>query len=128
MDKAPLVIDEIDAGKEFIKRLHVFQPVRAACWLREAEDGEQRYLYVALDGLTATNSDVAYGKVSRITGEMKDHYIDPFRVKLIAVDDPIAKAVLDIYRRFPGRIPAKYDGSVFAAMAVAEVYIYPQIR
>lgn len=126
MDQAPLVMDEIDAGEEFIKRLHAYRPVKAACWLREADGGE-RYLYVALDGLTDANADIAYGEVFRITGQMKDHYLDPFRVKVISPDDPIAKAVMDIYQRFPARIPTRFNGAVLGGIAVAEVYIYPPL-
>jgi len=118
-------MDEIDAGKEFLTRLNAYRSVKAACWLREAEN-EERYLYAALDGLTDDNSDSAYGEVLRIAGEMKDHYIDPFRVKLIDTDHPVAKALMEIYRRHPGRIPTRFNGRVFAGMAVAEVYIYPQ--
>jgi hypothetical protein len=127
MDPSPLVTDEIDAGTEFLKRLNAYQPVKAACWLRKSED-EERYLYVALDGLTAANTDLAYGQVLHITREMKDQYIDPFRVKVISPDHCVAKAILDIYRRYPGRIPTRYDGRTFAGMAVAEVYIYPEIE
>jgi hypothetical protein len=124
MDTSPLVMDEIDAGKEFLMRLNTYQPVTAACWLREAEN-EERYLYVALDGLTDDNSDIAYGEVLRITREMKDRYIDPFRVKLIDADHPIATAIQQIHQRYPGRIPTRFNGRVFAGMAVTEVYIYP---
>jgi hypothetical protein len=127
MDTSPLVMDEIDAGAEFLKQLHSYRPVKAACWLREAED-EERYLYVALDGLTSDNSDVVYGEVLRITGAIKDHYLDPFRVKLISTNDPVAKAIMDIYRRFPGRIQTRFNGRVFAERAVAEVYIYPEFQ
>jgi hypothetical protein len=126
MDQAPLVMDEIEAGREFIERLHTSWPVKAACWLRASEDVE-RYLYVALDGLTDANVDAAYGEVLRVVRAMKDHYIDPFRVKVIRPDDPIARAVLDIYQRFPGRIPTRFNGSVFGGTAVAEVYIYPPL-
>jgi len=120
-------MDEIDAGKALVERLNDHFPVIAACWLREDEGGE-RYLYVALDGLTVPKADLAYGEVIRIAGAMKDHYIDPFRVKLIGPTHPIAKAVLDIYRRFPGRIPTRFDGPVAGGMAVAEVYIYPPLK
>jgi hypothetical protein len=126
MDQAPLVMDEIEAGREFIERFHASWPVKAACWLRAAEDGE-RYLYVALDGLTDANVDAAYGEVLRVAREMKDHYTDPFRVKVIRPDDPVARAVLDLYRRFPARIPTRVNGSVFAGRAVAEAYIYPPL-
>jgi hypothetical protein len=125
MDQTPLVSDEIDAGAEFIRRLHGYRPVKAAFWLRRAEEGE-RYLHVALDGLTEHNINDAYVEVLRITQAMKDHYIDPFRVNLVTLDDPVVRAVLDIYRRFPGRVPPRYHGPVLGDVAVAEVYIYPQ--
>ena len=120
-------MEEVDAGTEFLERLHAYRPVKAACWLRVAED-EERYLYVALGGLTEENSDVAYDEVLRITGEMNGHYIDPFRVKLIPPTDRVADATIDIYKRFPGRIPTRFNGRVFAGMAVAEAYIYPPLR
>lgn len=125
MDTGTLVMEDIDAGLEFLKRLHVYQPVKAACWLRVTED-EERYLYASLEGLTDDNSDIAYGEVLRITGAMKDQYLDPFRVKLIRTSDPVAKAIMEIYQRFPGRAPTRFDGRVFAERAVAEVYLYPE--
>jgi hypothetical protein len=120
-------MDEIDAGAEFLRRLNAYRPVKAACWLRKSED-EERYLYVALDGLTAENTDAAYIQVLRITREMKDQYIDPFRVKLVSPDHRVAKAILDIYRHYAGRIPTRYNGRVFAGTAVTEVYIYPEME
>ncbi len=125
MDTSALVMDEIETGAEFLKGLHAYSPVTAACWLR-ADENAVRYLYVALDGLTVDNSDIAYREVLRITQGMKDRFIDPFRVKLIRQDHPVAKAVHEIYRRYQGRIPAGFDGRMFPGQAVAEVYIYPQ--
>jgi hypothetical protein len=126
MDPSPLVTDEIDAGAEFLQRLHASRPVTAACWLREADD-EERYLYAAIDGLTVDNSGAAYVEVLRIANAMKDHYIDPFRVKLIGPDHPVAQAVRDVYLRYPGRIPTRFPGRVFAGGTAAEVYIYPPV-
>jgi hypothetical protein len=124
MDKTPLVMDEIEAGKEFIRRIHAYRPVKAAWWMRETEDAG-RYLLVALDGLTVENGDQAYDEVLRITKEMKDHYIDPFDVKLVNPDDPAARAILDHYRRYPGRVPSSFNGSVLGRLSVVEVYVYP---
>ena len=123
MDKASLVTDELDAGAAFIKQMNDYTPVMGACWLQTAEDGE-RYLYVVLDGLTERGA--AYTEVLRIADAMTDHYIDPFRVKLIGPTDPIAKALTEIYRRFPARIPSRLNGSVFWGVGVAEVYMYPR--
>lgn len=127
MDTSPLVMDEIDAGRELLERLNAYRPVKAACWLREAED-EERYLYAALDGLTVENRDSAYVEVLRISRAMTNLYIDPFRVKLIAPDHRVAQAILEIYRRFPGRVPTHVNGTVFAGMSMSEVYIYPEVQ
>jgi hypothetical protein len=48
-------------------------------------------------------------------------------VKLISPGHRVAIAILDIYGQYPGRIPTRFNGHVFAGMAVAEVYIYPEI-
>jgi len=120
-------MDEISAGEAFIRRLHDYTPVKAAWWMRNAEGG-YRYLYVAIDGLNENNFDLVYGEVRRITREMKDdYYIDPFRVNVVSTNDPVAKAIMDVYRRFPGRIPPRFVGRVLGGVAVAEVYIYPQL-
>lgn len=117
-------MDEIEAGKEFIQRMHAYQPVKAAWWMRPTEDGE-RYLHVALDGLTVDNTDAAYREVLRIANEMPDHYIDPFRVMLVSPDEPVGRAILDIYRSYSGRkIPTRVNDPVLGG-AATEVYVYP---
>ena len=126
MDTSPLVRDEVDAGREFLKQLDAYMPVIAACWLRESED-EERYLFAALDGLGDDTIRMAYGEVSRITQGMKDFYVDPFRVKLIGKDHPVAKAIMEVYQRHSGRIPIPLNGRSLPGMSVAEVYIYPPL-
>jgi hypothetical protein len=127
MDQAPLVIDEINAGQAFVKRLHDYVPVKAAWWLRRAEQWI-RNLYVAVDVSNQSDVDLAYGEVLRITREIKDdYYIDPFRVKVVSTNDPVAKAIMDSYRRFPAGIRPRFDGRVIGGVAVDEVYIYPPL-
>ena len=100
MDTTPLVIDEIEAGKAFIEQMNRYAPVKAALWLKSAEDGK-RYLYLALEGLTPETTDQAYREVSRISNEMEDHYIHPFQVKVIGTSDRIARAIADFYDQYP---------------------------
>jgi hypothetical protein len=39
VDKNALVIEEIDAGAELIRRFQEFMPVEAAFWLNPSEEG-----------------------------------------------------------------------------------------
>jgi hypothetical protein len=126
MDQTPLVMDDIEAGAAFIEQLNHYAPVKAAWWLRNTEDSE-RYLYVAIEGLTVKNSDLAYSEVLRITKNIKDHFIDPFRVRLVSTNNPAAKAVIDNYRRFPGNVRPRFNDTVLGGMPVDEIYIYPQL-
>jgi hypothetical protein len=127
MDTTPLVIDEIEAGKAFIEQMNRYAPVKAALWLKSAEDG-QRYLYVALEGLTPEKSDDAYAEVSRITSEMEDHYLNPFQVKMIGASDRVAKAIMEFYDRYPKRSPARYPGYSLGGVPIVDAYIYQRIR
>jgi hypothetical protein len=124
MDQGPLVIDQIDAGARFLGEFQKYTPVLAAFWLKESDEGEWN-LYVASDKITDDNFDVAYGEVIRISGELRDPLFDPFQVKLIGPDDPLAKAALDIHRRYPGRVATRFHSKVFGGLQVEEGYIYP---
>jgi hypothetical protein len=127
MDTSPLVIDEIQAGAEFVRRFHNFMPVKAAYWLRSDED-QGRYLYVAPAGLTTENRGSAYDEVLRISQDMKDHYISPLDVKLVPTEDRMARAVQDFYQRFPGRVPPRRSNErSIAGTHVVEMYIYPPL-
>jgi hypothetical protein len=126
MDTSPLVTNEIEAGKNFLEKLNAFKRVAGACWLRGAEN-EERYLYAVIKGLTSKDFNNAYGEVFRITKGMRS-YLDPFRVKLIGEDDSIARAIAEIYRKYPKQIPPSTNDRVFAGMPVADVYIYPPLK
>jgi hypothetical protein len=124
MDQEPLVIEEIDAGAELVRRLDKYVPVNAAFWVKDSEEG-QWYLYVASDHMDEKNLDLAYGEVLRLASQMASPYLDPFRVKLIPTSDPLAQAALDIHRRYPGTMATRFGGKNFGGMAVDGVYIYP---
>jgi hypothetical protein len=69
---------------------------------------------------------LAYEEVHRITGVLHDPYFDPFVVKVIGAGDPLAKAALEMQRRFyPRRVAICLDGQVIGSLPVDEVYIYP---
>ena len=82
-------------------------------------------LYVASDQISDQNFDVAYGEVLRLAGKMQDPDFDAFRVKLIGGDNPLARAALDIYQRYPAKVPTWFNGKNFGGMSVERVYIYP---
>src|ERR1700740_3571899 len=120
MDQGPLVIDQIDAGARFLGEFQKYVPVKVAFWLKESDEGEWS-LYVASDQITDDNFDVAYGEVLRIAGQLRDSLFNPFQVKLIGADDPLAKAALDSKRRSPGPVAPRLHGKVFGGLPVEEM-------
>ncbi|MEK6257673.1 MAG: hypothetical protein AABP62_03550 [Planctomycetota bacterium] len=124
MDHWPLVIEEIDAGAELVREFDKYEPVVTAFWLK-ASDEDQRFLYIASDGINDTNFDVAYGEVLRLVEKMQTSYLDPFRVKLVGGDDPLARASTDIQKRFPGKLGTHFGGKSFGGVSVDDVFIYP---
>ncbi len=124
MDQEPLVIEQIEAGRKFIDELEKHVPVRAAFWLKASEDSVW-YLYVASDQVTDQKIRAAYGEVGRVSETIHDPNFDPFRVKLINVADPFARAALDLYRRSPVKTPTHIWGRPFGGESVEGVYLYP---
>lgn len=126
MDQGPLVTEEITAGADLVREFGKYQPVAAAFWLK-VSDEEFRYLYIASEQIDDTNFDLAYGEVFRISQELRSPYLDPFRVKVVNADDPLAKAALKNQSRFPGRVGTRLGGQSFGGLSVDDVYIYPSL-
>ena len=84
------------------------------------------YLYVTSDQFIDTSVGAAYAEVLRIAREMHDPNFDPFRVKLIKPDDPLAQSAIEILQRFPAKVPTRLRGRYFGGIVPEEVYIYPR--
>jgi hypothetical protein len=125
MDQGPLVSEQIDAGARFLGEFQKYAPVQAAFWLKDSEEGGWS-LYVASDRISDENTDTGYGEVLRIAGRLEEPWFDPFQVKLIGTNDPLAQAVLDMHRRYPGKMPTRFHGKALGGVNVEEGYIYPR--
>jgi hypothetical protein len=124
MDTNPLVTEEIDTGAELVARFRQSVPVEAAFWVNPSDDGRWA-LYIASPEFNNANYDLGYREILRLVQEMRTPYIDPFKVRLIGTDDPLAEAAEEINRRFPGPVPTRLRGKNFGGFPVEEAYIYP---
>ena len=50
--------------------------------------------------------------------EMRAPYFDPFQVKLIQDDDPLARAVMEVQHRYPGSLAMNYNGRYLGGMSI----------
>lgn len=118
------MIEEIDAGAELVREFGRYLPVRVAFWLKDS-DREFRYLYIASDRMDGSNISEAYGEVLRLADQLQSPHLDPFRVKIVNSQDPLARAAFDIQTRFPSRTPIRLGGMAFGGISVDDVCIYP---
>jgi hypothetical protein len=88
-------------------------------------DASDWFLYVSSDQITDDNFDTWYGEVVRIAMPQRDPWFDPFCVKLIGSDDPLAKTAAAMHQRFPGPIGTHFGGSGVWPSFVERVYLYP---
>jgi hypothetical protein len=125
MDPRPLVTEQVEAGAEFVRRFSRFAPIQAAFWLNPSEGGRWR-LYLVSDQATAENIRTGYLAVFRLLDEMNTLYPEWNQVRLLRTDEPLARAVLDLYRRYPTLPwPHRYRGPGLGDIGVEEAYIYP---
>ncbi len=124
MDRGPLVREEIDAGAEFVREFDKYEPVKAAFWLKAADD-DFRYHYIASDKIDDANKMAAYGEVLRLADKIQSPFLDPFRVKLLNANEQLVKAALEINEGFAIRVPTRLGGMSFGGVSVDDVCIYP---
>lgn len=115
---------QIDAGARLVNEFDAYAPLRAAFWLKSKDEGEW-FLYLASDRIDDTNFDRAYGEVLRLTSKSPSPWLDPFQVKVVAADDPLAKDVIALLAKYPGRGALRYHGRELGGLPVEDVYIYP---
>lgn len=124
MDQGPLVIEETDAGADLVRRFDKYATVKAAFWAKASEENRW-YLYIASDQFDDTHLDTAYGEVLRLAAQMASPHLDPFQVKLVTTSDPLARAAMDVHRRYAGNMATQFGGKNFGGLSVEGVYIYP---
>jgi hypothetical protein len=123
MDQGPLVTEQINAGGALVREFDKYAPVVSAFWLKESGDG-QWYLYLVSDRIDDSNFDNPYAEVLRITGGRPTLWLDPFQVKVAGVDNPVAKAAIDVQSRYPAAVATRMRNTRFGDMSVDEMYIY----
>jgi hypothetical protein len=116
--------EQIDGAAKFLGEFHKTFPILIAFWLKDSAEGEW-HLYVASDHITDDDLGAAYGEVVRITGQLQDPCFNPFQVKIVGTDDPVATVALDLQRRYPAKIATRLHGKTLDGVSVAEMYIYP---
>jgi hypothetical protein len=127
MDQDPLVREKIDAGAEFLKRFRKTTPVQAAFWLKPAEDDGRWNLYLWSEKFSDQNFDLAYGEVLRLAKTLQDPNFDPFEVRILRGENALAQAAIDVYKRYPAKVPTHFNGRSFGGVSVDGVYIYPAL-
>lgn len=121
MDPDLLVMEQIEVGAEFLRRLEKNVHVGAAFWLKASVD-ERWYLYVASPEITRPDIRTGYGALLQAAGSMPAPRIDPFRVKFVTMDDPLIRAALNVQQLY---LAGWYRGGQFGGVSVEAAYFYP---
>jgi hypothetical protein len=124
MDSHTLVNEQIDAAAELVERFDKFMPVSAAFWLKLVDD-ESWSLYIAADRVKRDGVALGNREIVRICQNINSPYLDMFQVRLIPDDNPLARAVLDVHRRYPGKLPIRFGGKFLGGIAIDGAYLYP---
>ena len=120
MDQSALVIDQIDDGRRFIERFAADgNPVRAAFWAMTAEEGLS-FLYVVTDTVDRVGPAATYRAVHDALRKLGKPSVSSSEIKVVSPSDPIAKDVLAIMARHPGRLSTRFGGKASAVRGSKE--------
>jgi hypothetical protein len=125
--QSTLVGDRIFDGSRFVERFAADKnPVQAAFWVKTAEEGHW-FLYVATELVDTVGPAAAYRAVDASLQKLGESWVSgsEIKVKVISPNNPIARDVLAITTRYPGRLATRFDGKTLGSMDVDQTYIYP---
>ena len=125
MDTDLLVDDRIDDGQRLIDQLtrEEFE-VLAAFWIRASEDGLWQ-LYIASPSIDPEKLGEAYRQVYAALRKLEPSSVSPSDLDLINGANPVARAVIEVRDRYPGKPPTRYHGKRLGNFSIEEAYIYP---
>ncbi|HUY89939.1 MAG TPA: hypothetical protein VMV10_14480 [Pirellulales bacterium] len=125
MDQSTLVDNQVDDGRRLVERFAADgNPVQAAFWVKTADEGLW-FLYVATEIVDRGGPAAAYRAVYESLHKLKEPSVALSEIKLVSPSNPIAKDVLAIMARYPGRLAPRFGGNKLGSMAVEQTYIYP---
>jgi hypothetical protein len=125
MDTNALVTEQIDDGQRLIGRLNASGvPVRAACWVKPAEE-DRWSLYVVTPAVDTKGPTGAYREVYGVLRSLGAAWVTDSDVKLLGESSPVARQIIDLLRRNPGRSPVRSGRTMLGGVPVDEVYAYP---
>lgn len=124
MDQATLVDREINDVTRLVDELRrdAFD-VKAVFWLYRSE-ADQWYLHIASDAVDQKGITEAYMAVGGVMRRLPDFQIGPFQVKLVAPDDPVAKAIIGFLSGPHGRLPRRIRGERLGGIIIDDAYVY----
>ena len=117
-------MESIDAGLELVRRFDENWPVKAAFWLK-ASDKESRFLFIASDAVEDANLKQAYEELLRIARSRATPWLDPYWVKVIPGNDPLARAAARFHERFPAPLATRFRDTKFGDLTIDDAYLYP---
>jgi hypothetical protein len=123
MGQGTLVEMQIDGGKALVDSLRDKGfDVTVSGWTKPSEEGDW-YLYIASQDVDDRGLADAYRTVYTTIQAHPDFGIDPFEVKLVGRQNPIARDMLDI-RGAADRLATRSRRPRLGHMSVEETYVY----
>ena len=123
MDQGPLVDKKIDDGRRFVERFAADgNPVQTAFWVKTAEEGIW-FLYVSSEIFDRDGPAAAYRNVHASLRKLDQPSVSSSEIKIISPNNPLAKDVLAIVSRHPGRLAT--GRTTLGSMEVEQAIIYP---
>jgi hypothetical protein len=115
---------QIEGGKALVEALRgTGFDVTVGGWTKSSEEGDW-CLYIASKDVIDRGIAAAYGTVYSTIQANPEFGIDPFDVKLIDRQNPIAKDLLDIRGAGVSRIATRSRRPRLGQMSVDETYVY----
>jgi hypothetical protein len=124
MDTSTLVENKLDAVRSLIRQLIADKvDVTAAAWVKPSADGDWQ-LYLVSKTVDAKGLGDAYRATYEALEKLPDPWIGMSEIKLVGIENPIARDILAARAQAPGKRITRYLGQELGGIPIEEAYIY----
>ena len=128
MDTGPLVGEQIEDGQKIIDQLVADGfDLTVACWVRFRESAEHEWFFYLISERVDKDGSQAPGlpvhQAMHRMPSLRSPWITAFELRIVGLNDPVAKEVLAFRARYPGR--AWFPGANLGSHTIVLAYIYP---
>ena len=123
MDQGNLVSEQIAAGTRLVSEFDKTIPLRAAFWLKDADEGYWS-IYLVSDNMNNWSHSLANKEIRRLIPPGSSVWLESADVRVLGSDTPLGKGAIEVQGRYKGTPALRLSHTMVGDVYPAALFFY----